>query len=146
MTGFYYVYRATGRPDENDIAYDQIAYATYEEAARFLDPWVRYQKEDILRKIGDRWYSVAKNQDGQLIYWDIHSSLYVSWHTQEEIERGVDLNNIPFENLVAMAAATAYRNGTLADGLTVRQEDLYDYGFYDKFTEYFGKEIIEFGV
>lgn len=145
MADYYYVYRKIGFPSEKDIVIGQPVYHTYEAAAQNLDPMMRCLNEAIITRLNGRWYSVAK-KDGRLIYWDLHSDLFTSWRTREEIKRGVDLNSIPFQDLAAMAAKTAYLNGTLAEALAIKQDDLCDYGFYDKFTEFFGKPMHEVGV
>lgn len=67
------------------------------------------------------------------------------WHKLEDIIAGVDISNIPFKDMIAMAA-TAYCNGTLAKAIGVNQNALIGYGFYNKFTKYFGKPMYEFKI
>lgn len=142
---YYYVERPRGMPDESDINLYQI-YSTYREAARNFEYCYDDFGSRVITKLNGRWYSVLENSQGQLGYKDIHSLYNASWHTREEIERGLDLNSIPVKDLMAIAAATAYRNGTLAKELGVKDLDMREYDFYEKFVEFFGKPVYELTV
>lgn len=142
---YCYVERYRGQPDENDITLGRV-YSTYEEAENNY----KHQGDDcgaaVITKLNGRWYRVTKDSQGQMKYRDLHALQLKSWRTEKEIERGIDLNSIPVKDLMAMAAATAYCNGTFARELAVKEEDLHASDFYKKFNEFFGKPMHKFGV
>lgn len=98
----------------------------------------------ILANIQGEWYRVHE-VNGTVVYKHI-SRLLCGWHTLEEVMAGVNIGEIPFQDMIAMAAATAYCNGTLAQEMGVSQDALYKYNFYDKFTKHFGRPMYDFKV
>lgn len=118
-------------------------YSSFEEAMKHY----HYDGDGdtaILAYIQGEWYRAGK-VNGTVKYKHI-DRLWGDWHTLEEIIDGIDISKLPFHHMLAMAAATAYCNGTLATEIGVSQKALHEYGFYDKFTEYFGSPMYEFKV
>ena len=97
----------------------------------------------ILANINGEWYRVSNRfADGVPRYKPLDKTL-LGWHTLEETVAGVDISNVPFKNMLAMAAAISYCNGNLAKELGVEQETLNKYGFWEKFSEFFGYPMYE---
>ena len=118
-------------------------YSTYEEAKANYHDDVDGDSA-ILAKINGEWYRTSEyNSD---VRYRHMSRLLVNWHSLEEVIAGVQIKNVPFKDMLAMAALTSYCNGSLAKELGVNQEALRGYEFWEKFAEYFGKPMYEFKV
>lgn len=120
-------------------------YATYEQAkAEYCEDFDG--DSAILAKINDRWFRVSEFYENEVRYCPLDGNLLVGWHNLDEVLAGVRLNQIPFKDMLAMAALTSYCNGSLAKELGVNREALREYQFWERFAEYFGKPMYEFKV
>lgn len=120
-------------------------YESFEEAYRNLEPPPDGDRA-ILANINDEWYRVSKDFDNSTVRYRLLNNILWGWHTLEETIAGVDINNIPAEKMIAMAAKVGYCNGSLAKKLRVTEEALHEYGFWEKFSEFFGCPMYEFKI
>ena len=130
------------RPVRSSDAYGN--YKSFEEAQRDY----KYDPDGdnaILANINGDWYRTAKFTDGVVRYRSL-DRLVTDWHTLDETIRGVNIENIDFERLLAIAATIAYCDGSLAKELGISQVSLREYDFHEKFSQYFGYPMYESAI
>lgn len=130
------------RPVRSSDAYGN--YKSFEEAQRDY----KYDQDGdnaILANINGDWYRTAKFTDGVVRYRSL-DRLVTDWHTLDETIRGVNIENIDFERLLAIAATIAYCDGSLAKELGISQVSLREYDFHEKFSQYFGYPMYEAAI
>lgn len=122
-------------------------YESFDEAYRNLEPPPAGHRA-ILANINGEWYVVSKDydDDGVKVRYRPLDKEFWGWHTIEETLAGVDINNIPTEKMIAMAATVGFCDGNLAKWLGVKEETIWEYGFYEKFTEFFGYPMSDLEV